>query len=198
MTKRFTINSTKVLHLLSGGLDSTVLLSDLLFQKRDVRCIGFDYGQTHRRELDAARKITKKLSVPFEVISLPGIFGGSSLVGCDGGVVVPNRNMVLLSIAAAIAEADGHEVITIGANKDDFAGFPDCRSAFVTSMNHCLRAARLKVRVHAPYLEIAKRDLAALGRRLGAPLEDTWSCYAGGDTPCGICDACLKRATALE
>lgn len=188
----------KVLHLLSGGLDSTVLLTDLLFQKIDVRCMGFDYGQTHRRELDAARTIAKKLSVPFEVIQLPRIFGGSSLVGCAGSVVVPNRNMVFLSIAAAVAEADGREVITIGANKDDFAGFPDCRRIFVESVNACLRAAELKVRVHAPYLEMTKRDVAALGKRRGAPLDDSWSCYAGNNEPCGMCDACLKRADALK
>jgi len=188
----------KTLHLLSGGLDSTVLLYDLLQNRADVRCVGFEYGQTHHRELDAARAITKALGLSYETVELARVFGGSSLLGESGSIVVPNRNMVFLSVAAAMAEADGREFVTYGCTAEDFDGFPDCRPAFVAAMNAALRAAGLKVSIRTPYVEMSKRDVASIGRKLGVPMEATWSCYLGGDEPCGVCDACKKREAALQ
>ncbi len=87
--------------------------------------------------------------------------------------------------------------MTFAANSDDEAGFPDCRMAFIQTFNNMLRTAEIQVEVCAPFIDKPKSWIANLGRELGVNLSETWSCYAGGVQPCGVCAACLKRTAAL-
>jgi len=175
-------------------MDSTVLLYDLLNQGGDVACVLFHYGQTHYRELDYARRTCRKLNVGWAERDIAGMFSRSSLVGVDGPVVVPNRNAVMLNIACAMAVGG---VVTFAANADDAVGFPDCRDGFVRLINATLAACELGVTVSAPYSRKTKREVAAIGKSLGVPFDETWSCYAGAPLPCGQCAACQKRNEAL-
>ena len=122
------MNATTVL-LYSGGLDSTVLLYDLRAQDRAVLGLGFDYGQSHRRELDAADAICADLGVEFDVLELPAeAFGGSLLTGDSAGsVVVPNRNMAFIAVAAAVAESREAGAVAVAWQAGDFERWPDCR-----------------------------------------------------------------------
>jgi 7-cyano-7-deazaguanine synthase len=191
----------KVIHLLSGGLDSTVLLYDLINQRCDVHCVLFNYGQRHARELSAAESICSNLNHGFTVrvgwtnIRLPKI-PGSSLTDGSGSKVVPNRNAIFLSVAVSIAVNAGAESVTIACNKDDANDFLDCRREFIHAMNAASMAGA-GVEICAPYINLTKRQIVSLGRSLDVPIEGTWSCYEGGFAPCGACDACLKRAEAM-
>ncbi|MDD5526798.1 MAG: 7-cyano-7-deazaguanine synthase, partial [Candidatus Omnitrophica bacterium] len=121
-----------------------------------------------------------------------------------GGVIpstyVPARNIVFLSCALSIAEAEGAGDIFIGAHDQDYSGYPDCRPEFFEAFQ---AAADLgtkagsegrPVRLNAPLLGLSKKEIVALGSRLGVPFHLTWSCYKGGDKPCGRCESCLYRA----
>jgi 7-cyano-7-deazaguanine synthase len=178
--------------LYSGGLDSTVLLYDLRHQGHDVLPVGFDYGQRHIHELTAARNIAQDL----RTVRLPReIFLGSSLTQGEG-VVVPNRNMVFLSVGAAIAVGQGHDAVAIACTADDYDTWPDCRPEFLEGMNGVLRSIH-GVGVLHPYTGISKKLVALRGENLGAPIHDTWSCYSDGPEPCGQCLACKARQAAL-
>lgn len=195
----------KFIHLFSGGLDSTVLLYDLLDQEAKAHCLLFHYGQRHSKELDYAQATCLKLKVPYEVLTLPHqLFKRSRLINQEGelkgsGVIVPNRNMVMIAMAASFALSTGATAITWAANKDDAEIFPDCRTEFYNALNQALRICDTRrMEIHAPYIVRTKREVVAIGRRLSVPFEETWSCYAGRDEPCGICGACESRKAALE
>jgi 7-cyano-7-deazaguanine synthase len=185
------------MHLLSGGLDSTVLLYDLIGQGCKVHCVLFDYQQRHVQELTFAKLHCHRLSVLFTTITLQQL-RGSTLTDGTGGVIVENRNAILLSHAAHLAAVAGAELVTYAANKDDEEVFPDCRQSFVEAFNKMLDAAGVRVHVAAPYLSRSKAWIAGLGREIGVALNDTWSCYEGGEAPCGKCPACVKRNEALK
>lgn len=197
----------KFIHLFSGGLDSTVLLYDLLDQGAKVHCLLFDYGQRHRKELLFAGKTCEKLSVPFDCLELPRqLFLRSSITGGlqkvdelkGSATVVPNRNMVLIAMAASYALAHGATAVTWAANADDAEVYPDCRNDFYKVLNGALRICDTRrMEIHAPYIIRTKRQVVEVGRRLGVPFEETWSCYAGGAEPCGKCGACETRNAAL-
>lgn len=195
-----------VILLLSGGLDSTVLLYDLLSQGCNVHCVLFNYGQRHsNRELSAAtslltemnyyRRLAQMQEVLWSEIRLPRL-NGSSLTDGTGSKVVPNRNAVLLSVSVSIAVQAKAESVVYACNKDDEKDFPDCRKEFV---NAICSASMLGagVEICAPYIDLSKREIVQIGRRLDVPLEKTWSCYSGGFAPCGACDACIKRMEAM-
>lgn len=195
---------SKFIHLFSGGLDSTVLLYDLLDQGNTVHCLLFHYGQRHAKELNYAQQTCIKLKVPYEVIQLPHqLFKKSRLTTQDGelvgaGTIVPNRNMVLISMAASFALSNGGTALTWAANADDSEVFPDCRYDFYKRLNEALRICdNRRMEIHAPYLPRTKKQIVEIGRRLHVPFEETWSCYAGGDEPCGECGACIARKAAL-
>lgn len=196
-----------IIHLFSGGLDSTVMLFDLLNQKCAVHCVLFNYGQTHaNRELTAARSLLTEWNawakagntqaIEFTEIRLPQI-PGSLLTSGSGSKIVPNRNAILLSAAIAIAVNAKAEAVTIACNKDDAKDFPDCRREFISAMNLASKTADTGVEVCAPYIDTTKREIVQIGRRLDVNLERTWSCYAGGFAPCGACDACIRRSEAM-
>lgn len=189
----------KIVHLLSGGLDSTVMLYDLLDRQHQVHCILFNYGQRHAVELRYARATCQRLSVTFDEVELARIknlFLRCALTdGRSSDVVVPNRNAVFLNIACAMAESLWACRVTFGATAEDFDRFPDCRTKWISSLNRTLAAAELRVRVSAPYATLSKRQIVSIGNRLGVPFESTMSCYNGNN--CGKCLACKTRKKAL-
>ena len=205
--------------LLSGGLDSATAAA--LAQEAGGRVIGlsFDYGQRHRRELQAARSIAEALNLAeHHTISVNlASWGGSSLTdsaqalpvdGVQEGVIpstyVPGRNTVFISIGLSLAEARSADRLVLGVNAVDYSGYPDCRpdylDAFQTLADLSSKVGRegRGPRLWAPLVEWSKQKIVEEALRLGVPIERTWSCYTGGDHPCGVCDSCRIRDTALR
>ena len=204
--------------LLSGGMDSATALAVARQHFRRVACLTVIYGQRHRREIRSARRLATHFRIPHhEVLQLPlGPLLRSALtdaqrslprahVGRKPGRIpatyVPARNTILLSIALGYAESIGAEAIYIGANAIDYSGYPDCRPEYFRAFEHLARLATRAgvergqaVRIETPLLRLSKADIVRLGERLRVPWEMTWSCYAGGRTPCGRCASCALRA----
>lgn len=207
--------------LLSGGLDSTTVLS--WAQTRGFRCMALivDYGQRHGRELLSARGVARAMKIPWREVrlELPWL-ASSSLVdrrrrlpdlplgrigkGPIPSTYVPGRNTVFLSLAASLADAEGAQAVVLGANQLDFSGYPDCRPAYFNALSRAVKLGTRAgcegrgMRILAPLLRMTKADIIRLARRLRAPLGLTWSCYAGGSRPCGRCDACKLRAKGFR
>jgi 7-cyano-7-deazaguanine synthase len=194
--------------LLSGGLDSLVLLARECHAGRPPVCVSFDYGQRHRKELYAAESIAAVYRVRRMLLSVPrAAIAGSALTG--GGVVphahysdpsqaatvVPNRNLVMLSLAGGVAVRLGADRVLFAAHAGDAAIYPDCRKGFVEAASGAMRLA-CGVGIVAPFLGLAKREIVALGRELDVPFSLAWSCYEGNGQPCGRCGACVERAEA--
>lgn len=210
-------NSTAIA-LLSGGLDSAT--GAALAMKAGFRVIGlsFDYGQRHRRELDAAVDIANALNLAeHHTIKVDlAMWGGSSLTdhaqtlptnGVEPGIIpstyVPGRNTVFIAIGLSLAEARGADRLVLGVNAVDYSGYPDCRpdylEAFQDLADLSSRAGREGhgPKLWAPLVEWSKQKIAEEALHLGVPIESTWSCYSGGDVPCGVCDSCRIRDEAL-
>lgn len=187
----------KTLHLFSGGMDSTVLLYDLLELGHSVHCVLFDYQQRHVKELTFAKQHCQIKKVPYTVITLPQL-KGSELTDGSGGVVVPNRNAILLNVAVNLAVGLQADLVTFGANADDESVFPDCRKLFVDTLNASVKAAGYNIKILAPYLDWPKWKIGAKAQDMKIPISETWSCYRGGEKPCGECLACITREAALK
>lgn len=197
--------------LLSGGVDSTVVLAEAVRRlgADAVGAVTFTYGQNQeRQEVLSAAVVTRHYGVSHRLVDLGPIFGPSALTGeltmpvghaeAPDATEVPGRNLVLLSIAAAIADGEGYTAIAFGANASDAAGYPDCRPGFIAALAEAsMLGTRHHVTVHTPLVRRTKAEVIAWGRELGAPLELTWSCYVGADEPCGTCGACVSRDEAL-
>jgi len=201
--------------VLSGGMDSTVLLADALDKKKAVAALSFDYGSRHNwRELPMARATCEKLGVDHRIIDLPFIneLFSSSLLrsgGCipDGmynepsmkSTVVPFRNGIMLAIVVGYAESINAGEVLLGSHSGDHFIYPDCRPEFNAAFS---KAAFLgtggKVRVNFPFAGLDKRDIGDLGRKLGVDFTRTWTCYKGGEIHCGTCGACHERKYALR
>lgn len=204
----------KAVVLLSGGLDSTTALYWTKSKGYDCAALCVHYGQRHERELESARRVARAAGVSLDEVrlALPWLAWASALVDKSarlpdvplsrigrGGVpstYVPGRNTVFLSLAASMADAIGAQAVVIGANVLDYSGYPDCRPAYLRAFE---KAARLGTRakaltILAPLIKLDKRGIVELARELAVPLELTWSCYAGGERPCGRCDSCKLRA----
>lgn len=203
--------------LLSGGLDSATAAAWAKRRGYVLHALSFDYGQRHRKELVAARRVGRALGVRDHlVLKIPvGALGGSALTdrriavpdaprrGAIGARIpvtyVPARNTIFLSFALGYAEVVGAQAIVIGANALDYSGYPDCRPeylrAFERMANRATKAAvsGRRLRILAPLLRLGKADIIKLGLRVGAPLHLTWSCYRGGRRPCGRCESCVLR-----
>lgn len=213
-----------VVAVLSGGLDSTTMVYDAL--NRDIqvkRLISFNYGQRHKRELIFASKTAFLLNLPHTTIDLwsSGLTeallpSGSALItdtrvpdghyseGSMKATVVPNRNMIMIAIAGGIAVAENVNAVLIGVHSGDHAIYPDCRPHFIETVGHALVAGNIgfgsldqRLGVLAPYIDTDKAHIARIAFELGVPLEDTWSCYKGGDVHCGRCGTCVERLEAI-
>lgn len=205
--------------LLSGGLDSATAAA--LAQEAGGQVIGlsFDYGQRHRRELQAADTIARALNLSeHHTIDVNlASWGGSSLTdseqtlptdGVQEGVIpstyVPGRNTVFISIGLSLAEARGAERLVLGVNAVDYSGYPDCRpdylEAYQTLANLSSKVGREGhgPRLWAPLVRWSKHRIVREALRLGVPIESTWSCYSGGIKPCSVCDSCRIRDAALR
>ncbi len=204
----------RALLIYSGGLDSTVLLHRLHADGVLCGAVSVDYSQKHAKELCFARKNCEKLGVDFlrvDLSSLGGIFGDSSLISGNGAVpasayedgvmrstVVPNRNMILLSIAAARAISLGCDAVAYAAHSGDHAIYPDCRPEFVRAMAEALKICDYNpIELYAPFVNLSKAQIIAEGAKLGVDFSQTWSCYRGGDVHCGVCPTCVERRQAF-
>ena len=214
----------KALVLFSGGLDSTTCLALAVerYGADEVLALSVSYGQKHTKEIEAAKAVAAHYGVTLQTLDLAAIFADSDcsllkgstqeipkesyaeqLTETDGKPVstyVPFRNGLFLSSAASIALSHGCEVIYYGAHADDAAGnaYPDCSQDFNDAINQAIFLGSGKqLRVEAPFVGKTKADVVAEGLRLHAPYALTWSCYEGGDRPCGLCGTCRDRAAAF-
>lgn len=215
---------SKALVLFSGGLDSTTCLAMAvdLNGHENVIALSLSYGQKHDKEIQCARELAKFYKVEHLEYDVSKIFESS---GCsllkkndvavpegsyseqlDGkekpvSTYVPFRNGLFISIAASIALSKDCGIIYYGAHRDDAAGsaYPDCSEAFNRSMGSAIyEGTGHAVCVFAPFIDKNKADIVATGLKLGVPYEKTWSCYKGGDKPCGKCGTCIDRIKAFE
>ena len=212
----------KAVVLLSGGLDSTTLLHYVRQRlgKRVVLAVSFDYGQKHSCELRMAKWQARAAGVTdHRVIHMAFmqalLAGGSALTDkaipipdlaqlkpgqrSQPPTYVPNRNMILLSLAVAFAEARGITDVFYGAHAQDRYGYWDCTREFIARLNRVLSLNRRKaVTIHAPFVGMKKHDIVQLGIQLGVDYSRTWSCYRGGARPCGRCPTCVERTRAFR
>ncbi|PZV14701.1 MAG: 7-cyano-7-deazaguanine synthase QueC [Pseudanabaena sp.] len=212
------LSKRKAVILLSGGLDSATSAAQAIADGYEVIALSLRYGQRHERELLAARQVATALNIRehFVVDVNLAQWGGSALTdesiavpteGVQVGEIpityVPGRNTVFIAIALSLAEAKNAEAIYLGINAVDYSGYPDCRPDYLEAFQK-LAALSSKVGIEgnapkliAPLVMDSKTDIVRRARRLGVPIELTWSCYQGGDVPCGVCDSCRIRDKAL-
>ena len=202
--------------LLSGGLDSAVTLA---IARQDYRCfcLTIDYGQRHRAELDASRRIARTC-VDHKIITLDlSLFGGSALTddaiavpleASEGipATYVPARNTIFLALALAYAEVAGAGHVFIGANAIDYSGYPDCRPEFLDAFQKLANLATKSavegeaVKIHAPLIALGKAEIIRRGAQLGVDFSETVSCYQAtkDGRACGMCDSCRLRAQGFH
>lgn len=204
---------TKVVVIYSGGMDSFTVLNRAIADGHDVYAVSFHYGQRHHRELEAAKYVCAQLDVPHKVVDIRSIntlLAGSSLTDDievpEGdyansnmtSTVVPNRNMILLSLAIGYAVSIKATKVYYGAHAGDHDIYPDCRPEFVEAMNQVSQIANYEaVEIHSPYLTQSKADILADGLSLGLDYSHTWTCYNGRELACGQCSACRERLAAF-
>jgi 7-cyano-7-deazaguanine synthase len=200
--------------VLSGGLDSTVCMA---LASADAGApplaLTFDYGQRHRTELDRAAGVAGHYRSEHLVVHLDtSAWGGSALTdpavdvpgpGADAGIpatYVPARNSIFLAVALGVAEARDLDAVWIGVNAIDYSGYPDCRPEFIDAFRQVAATGQKRgvdgdpIAIRTPLIDCTKEQIVRLGLDHEAPLHLTWSCYRGGDRPCGNCDACDLRA----
>lgn len=182
----------RIIHLLSGGLDSVTLMHQLVADGHAVHALSFEYGQKHSIELVRATAATDLVGVKHTLLPLPILGGLTSTTSW----IIPNRNMIFASIAANLAIQAGADTVTLGCNADDRDAFPDCREEFRESLNHTLKMSGTAVEVCFPYADKTKAEIASIAQRLGVSREDVWTCYTSSTEACGECPACEKLEAA--
>ena len=213
------MNQKKAVVLLSGGLDSATVAAIAIAEGYEVIALSFRYGQRHHKELAAAQTIAPLLGIKEHLIVDINLsqWGGSSLTdtamdipqdGVQSDVIpstyVPGRNTVFIAIALSLAEAKNASAIYLGINAVDYSGYPDCRPEYLAayqkladlSSKTAIEGNRIELR--APLVQDSKVDIVKRALKLGVPIEKTWSCYQGGEVPCGVCDSCRIRNQALK
>ena len=210
----------KAIVLLSGGLDSAVAIYLAKSKGYEVYALSFSYGQKHTKELEYAKNLAKKVGAKeHKIVNLAlNSWGGCSLTDDSMEVktgdaersdipdtYVPARNMVFLSVAASYAEAVKAQDIFIGVSQVDYSGYVDCRQEFISAMEKAINQGtelaveqKKPIMIHAPFINMTKAEEIKIGLDLGLDFADTWTCYKGGDKPCGECDSCLLRIKAFE
>ncbi|MFM2064238.1 MAG: hypothetical protein RLZZ507_3909 [Cyanobacteriota bacterium] len=211
----------KAVILLSGGLDSATVLYQARVDGCECYAISFDYQQRHRRELQSALFVAQSVGVvQHQIVNFDlRLWGGSALT--DDAIAlpedrsleqmsqnipvtyVPARNTIFLSFALGYAETIGAQRVYIGVNALDYSGYPDCRPDYIQAMQEVFRLGTKQgregqpIEIIAPLINLKKTEIIQLGNQLGVPWELTWSCYAGGDQACGVCDSCRLRLAAF-
>jgi 7-cyano-7-deazaguanine synthase len=208
----------KAVILLSGGLDSATTAAIAIADGYEAIALSFRYGQRHQRELQAASIIANKLNIQEHFIIDVNLsqWGGSSLTdrsmtlpqdGVQPDIIpstyVPGRNTVFIAIALSLAEAKNATAIYLGINAVDYSGYPDCRPEYLHLYQQLANiSSKAGIEGHAPQLiaplvHDSKADIVRRALKLNVPIADTWSCYQGEETPCGVCDSCRIRDRAL-
>lgn len=204
----------KTILVYSGGLDSTVLLYYLIRQKHYIKCLLINYGQKHQKELISARYFCQKLNIQYKLIDLleiKSLFSMSSLISTKSipegpykrgkmqSTIVPNRNMIMLSIATAWAINEKFDNVAYAAHKNDCVVYPDCRKKFINSLSNTIKLADWhSVKIICPFINKLKKDIVKLGKKLNIEMEKTWSCYKGQKKHCGKCSTCIERIKAFR
>ena len=208
----------KAVVLLSGGLDSATTAAIAISEGYEPIALSFRYGQRHEKELAAAKNIVKALNIQQHHIIDVNLsqWGGSSLTdtkielpqeGVQPDVIpstyVPGRNTVFIAIALSLAEATGASAIYLGINAVDYSGYPDCRPEYLAAYQKLANLSSKTavegntIELVAPLVKDTKVDIVKRALDLGVPIAETWSCYQGGEQPCGVCDSCRIRDRAL-
>lgn len=204
----------KIVVVFSGGIDSTVTLATYLAMGAEVAAISFDYGQRHTRELRSAETIARTLGVVHEIVDLSELarlFNRNALTGgapvphghyTDDSMmktVVPNRNMLMATIAASWAIKLDASAIALGVHAGDHTIYPDCRPAFIDFLASAIQMGNwTRIGVLTPFINSSKTEIVRLGKALNAPLALTWSCYEGNSLHCGQCGTCVERKEAFQ
>lgn len=205
----------KVILIISGGMDSTTLLYDLKNRGHEIKALSFNYGQRHKKEISYAKRSCRKLGVPHCVVNLSAISKLISNSALTGNIdvpeghyqsknmkvtIVPNRNMIMLSIAIGYAENLQYDCVAIANHAGDHYIYPDCRPEFIEILNNASNLGTVNhIKIYAPYTNITKTDISKIGATLGINYStDTWTCYKGEENPCGKCGSCIEREEALQ
>lgn len=205
----------RTLVVCSGGMDSVTLAYQVKKERELTRLVSFDYGQRHKKELEFAALAAADLGVRHEIIDISNLaqfLTGSALTDDidvpDGHyaeenmqtTVVPNRNAIFLTIAFGVAAGEHSSAVAAAVHAGDHFIYPDCRPEFVEAFR-AMQTTALEgvsdVDFYAPYVHIAKADIARIGADFGVPFEKTWSCYKGGERHCGRCGTCVERLEAF-
>lgn len=204
----------KIVLVLSGGMDSAVLLYHLLDAGHTLKTLSVNYGQRHVREIESAAALSERVGVEHRIADLRSInplLGSNSLSSAEIEVpeghyaeesmkqtVVPNRNMIMLSVAVGWALALQFDAVAYGAHSGDHAIYPDCREEFAQALDQAVGLCDWQgMQLMRPFVELDKGAIAQRGDALGVPFELTWTCYKGGAVHCGKCGACQERREAF-
>ena len=211
-------NKTAVV-LLSGGLDSSTVTGIAKSSKAKIYGLSFDYGQRHKKELKSALTIANHFNIEaFKIMRLDlSLWGGSSLtdkkqdIPLNGiqlnqipNTYVPGRNTIFISVALSYAESINADLIGLGVNALDYSGYPDCRPDYINKFQELANLANKRgrenkpIKLWTPLIDLNKEDIIQLAFENNVPIEKTWSCYSGNLEPCGKCDSCRIRFSALE
>ena len=203
----------KAVLIYSGGMDSFTLLHQVLQQGKEVYPLSFHYGQRHAKELAVAARVCQSLGLPHQQIDLRAItplIDQSALTGSQAVpsgdyaadnlavTIVPNRNMILLSLAVGYAVNIGARECFYGAHSGDHVIYPDCRPEFVQQMDKLAGLANLDpIRIQAPFLHLSKKEILKRGLEMQLDYSQTWTCYQGQELACGECSSCRERLAAF-
>lgn len=203
----------KVVVIYSGGMDSFTVLHKAVQAGHDVYALSFNYGQRHVKELQCAAQVCQELGIKHKIVDISAInqlLAGSSLTdnidipeghyAADNmkSTVVPNRNMILLSLAVGYAVSLGASQVYYGAHSGDHFIYPDCRPEFVQKMHDVCQIANYEpVDIISPYLTQTKIEILADGLAMGLDYSKTWTCYNGREKACGKCGSCQERLEAF-
>ena len=204
----------KAVVIYSGGMDSFTVLHLAKQQGFDVHALSFDYGQRHNKELEVAASVCQQENIPHKVVDITAInqlLQGSSLTSKDIDIptgdyadanmkstVVPNRNMILLSLAIGYAVSLKADKVFYGAHSGDHDIYPDCRPEFVDAINGVSALANYEpIEIVSPFLHDSKLTILKTGLEMGLDYANTWTCYQGLEKACGKCGSCIERLSAF-
>ena len=204
---------SSVLVVYSGGLDSYTLLNKAMKKFDRVEAITFNYGQKHNKEIEYAKSNCAELNIKHEVVNLDleNILAGSALVGDidipEGNydkekmkqTILPNRNMIMISVAASLVIKNDIEYLWYAAHSGDHEIYPDCRPEFIDKMAAVLEICDYhKIKFEAPFQNLTKNEIVATGLSMNLDYSKTWTCYEGNALACGQCGSCIERLEAFK